>query len=101
MQVLGDHPSAAFIGASFVGGLCLWHRRCRSVAALASPGQSAALIVASGLIVQGVAVWKLRQAVKLGRSFHLIRPARRKWISPCGFGPLAGVGGGSPRYGPV
>jgi hypothetical protein len=32
-----------------------------------SPGQSAALIVAFGLIVQGVAVWKLRRAVKLGR----------------------------------
>jgi hypothetical protein len=32
-----------------------------------SPGQSAALIVAFGLIVQGMAVWKLRRAVKLGR----------------------------------
>ena len=32
-----------------------------------TPGQSAALIVAFGLIVQGVAVWKLRRAVKLGR----------------------------------
>jgi uncharacterized membrane protein YfcA len=30
-------------------------------------GQSAALIVAFGLMVQGMAVWKLRQAVKLGR----------------------------------
>src|SRR5260370_32937419 len=32
-----------------------------------TPGQSAALIVAFGLIVQGMAVWKLRRAVKLGR----------------------------------
>ena len=32
-----------------------------------NPGQSAALIVAFGLMVQGMAVWKLRQAVKLGR----------------------------------
>src|SRR5439155_26554574 len=32
-----------------------------------TPGQSAALIVTFGLIVQGVAVWKLRRAVKLGR----------------------------------
>jgi hypothetical protein len=32
-----------------------------------NPGQSAALIVAFGLIVQGMTVWKLRRAVKLGR----------------------------------
>jgi uncharacterized membrane protein YfcA len=32
-----------------------------------SPAQTAALIVAFGLIVQGLAVWKLRKAVKLAR----------------------------------
>jgi len=31
------------------------------------PAEAAALIVAFGLIVQGVSVWKLRAAVKLGR----------------------------------
>jgi uncharacterized protein len=32
-----------------------------------SPAQTATLIVAYGLIVQGIAVWKLRQAIKLER----------------------------------
>jgi uncharacterized protein len=32
-----------------------------------TPGQTAALIVAFGLIVQGIAVWKLRRAIKVER----------------------------------
>jgi uncharacterized membrane protein YfcA len=61
---------AATFVASFVAGLAgfafgivaaaVWLR-------FLPPAQTAALIVAFGLIVQGVAVWKLRKAIKLAR----------------------------------
>src|ERR1051325_2787284 len=37
-----------------------------------TPGQAAPLIVAFGLIVQGVSVWKLRRAVKIHRIVPLV-----------------------------
>jgi uncharacterized membrane protein YfcA len=106
VQVLGNHPSAAFgqalpyhrrgrtaaetmgcamggldvpelvlfigatFAASFVAGFAGFAFGIVAAAVwlhFLSPGQSAALIVAFGLIVQGMAVWKLRRAVKLGR----------------------------------
>jgi len=39
------------------------------------PAQTTALIVAYGLIVQGISVWKLRRSIQLGRSTAV--PARR------------------------
>src|SRR5260370_40539291 len=64
-----------------------------------SPGQSAALIVVFGLMVQGVAVWKLRRAVKLGRLAPLliggvigvpIGAELLSWASPAALGVAIG-----------
>ncbi len=57
----------ATFAASFVAGFAFGIVAAAVWLHFLSPAQSAALIVAFGLIVQGMAVWKLRRAVKLGR----------------------------------
>jgi hypothetical protein len=61
---------AATFAASFVAGLAGFAFGVVAAGVwlhFLSPAQTAALIVAFGLIVQGMAVWKLRHAVKLTR----------------------------------
>jgi uncharacterized membrane protein YfcA len=61
---------AATFAASFVAGLAGFAFGIVAAGVwlhFLSPAQTAALIVAFGLIAQGMAVWKLRRAVKLER----------------------------------
>jgi uncharacterized membrane protein YfcA len=61
---------AATFAASFVAGLAGFAFGIVAAGVwlhFLNPTQTAALIVAFGLIVQGMAVWKLRRAVKLAR----------------------------------
>jgi len=61
---------AATFAASFVAGLAGFAFGIVAAAVwlhFLAPAQTAALIVAFGLIVQGWAVWKLRKAIKLAR----------------------------------
>src|SRR5262249_31111161 len=62
--------AAATFAASFVAGLAGFAFGIVAAAVLLHflpPAQTAALIVAFGLIVQSVAVWKLRKAIKPAR----------------------------------
>jgi uncharacterized protein len=69
VRAMGDHLVATF-AASLVGGLAGFAFGIVAAAVwlhFLPPAQTAALIVAFGLIVQGVTVWKLRKAIKPSR----------------------------------
>lgn len=66
---------AAVFAASFVAGLAGFAFGLVAAAVwlhILTPLQTAALIVAYGLIVQGYAVWKLRRAIRLRRLLPLV-----------------------------
>lgn len=65
-----------------------------------SPARSAALIVAFGLIVQGIAVWKLRRSIKLARLLPFLLGAAvgvpiggelLQWMSPAALRMAVGL----------
>src|ERR1700720_2439887 len=54
-------------GRDGCGRFCLWYRCRRVWLHFLPPAQTTALIVAYGLIVQGISVWKLRRSIRLVR----------------------------------
>ena len=58
-----------------VGRLCLRPGCRRRLASCLSPLQTATLIIAFGLVVQGVSVWKLREALRWSRLWPFLAGA--------------------------